>query len=231
MLLIADIGGYTQYMQSHRTILGHAEATTRRLLQKVVDAAPGFELVEIEGDAAFLSCAVDGLDGDAVVASVTRAARAMHHAFHTERRAVQLNMCPCGSCTQTSGLRLKFVAHVGEVATQTIRRRRKLVGMDVIYVHRLLKSPVAAPEYVLLSEDLHSAGTAADLPVHDISQELEGIGSVHAYWVDVSDLGGPLPAAPDPSLLRRLGGTFGILGRGIREQLGPRRAVVAPVAG
>jgi hypothetical protein len=39
LLLIADIGGYTEYMQSHRTILGHAEAATRRLLEKVVDAA------------------------------------------------------------------------------------------------------------------------------------------------------------------------------------------------
>jgi hypothetical protein len=39
LLLIADIGGYTEYMQSHRTTLGHAEAATRRLLEKVVDAA------------------------------------------------------------------------------------------------------------------------------------------------------------------------------------------------
>ena len=40
LLLIADIGGYTEYMQSHRTLLGHAEAATKRLLEKVVDAAP-----------------------------------------------------------------------------------------------------------------------------------------------------------------------------------------------
>ncbi len=79
----------------------------------------------------------------------------MHRAFHAQRRLVELNMCPCGSCTQTSDLKLKFVAHVGEVATQTIKRRRKLVGMDVIFVHRLLKNPVPVPEYVLVSEDLY----------------------------------------------------------------------------
>ena len=39
LLLIADIGGYTEYMQFHRSILGHAEAATRRLLDKIVDAA------------------------------------------------------------------------------------------------------------------------------------------------------------------------------------------------
>jgi len=35
----------------------------------------------------------------------------------------------------------RFVAHVGEVATQTIRQRPKLIGIDVILVHRMLKSP------------------------------------------------------------------------------------------
>jgi hypothetical protein len=60
------------YMQFHRSMLGHAEAATRRLLDKVVDAARGFELIEIEGDAAFLSRDADGLDGAATLSAVTR---------------------------------------------------------------------------------------------------------------------------------------------------------------
>ena len=158
LLLIADIGGYTEYMQFHRSILGHAEAATSRMLDKVVGAARGFDLVEIEGDAAFVSREIDGMDGPATLATVTQAAIAMHRAFHEQRRLIELNMCPCGSCTQTSALKLKFVAHVGEVATQTIKRRRKLVGIDVIYVHRLLKNAVQVPEYVLVSEELYSGG-------------------------------------------------------------------------
>src|SRR5437764_7960413 len=145
-------------MQSHRTMLGHAEAATPRLVGKVVDAAPGFELIEIEGDAAFLSREADGANGDVTLAAITEAAVAMHRAFHMERRLVELNLCPCDSCTQTKDLKLKFVAHVGEVATQKIKRRRKLVGLDVIFVHRLLKNPVQAPEYVLLSDDLYRSG-------------------------------------------------------------------------
>ena len=39
------------------------------------------------------------------------------------RRLVERNLCPCDSCAQTKDLKLKFVAHVGEVATQTIKRR------------------------------------------------------------------------------------------------------------
>ena len=146
LLLIADIGGYTEYMQFHRTLLGHAEAATRRLLEKVVDAAPDFDLVEIEGDAAFLSREADTVDDGAALAAVTDAVVTMHRAFHVERRLVELNLCPCDSCTQTSDLKLKFVAHVGEVAIQKIKRRRKLIGMDVIFVHRLLKNPVQVPE-------------------------------------------------------------------------------------
>ena len=138
LLLIADIGGYTEYMQSHRTILAHAEVITTRLLEKVVDAARDFDLIEIEGDAAFLSREDHALVGGASVAAVTQAAVAMHQAFHVERRLIELNMCPCPSCAKASGLKLKFVAHVGEVATQTLKRRRNLVGMDVIFVHRLL---------------------------------------------------------------------------------------------
>jgi hypothetical protein len=225
LLLIADIGGYTEYMQFHRSILGHAEAATARMLDKVVDAAGDFDLIEIEGDAAFLSREADALDGDAALAAVTEAAVAMHRAFHAERRLVELNLCPCDSCTQTRDLKLKFVAHVGEVATQTIRRQRKLIGIDVIFVHRMLKNPVQVPEYVLLSEDLHRSGgtSPADHPMQEVSQHLEGIGPVRMYFVEVEDLAGPLPPVPDPSLLRRFGGTVGMVGGGLRYMFRPRR--------
>ena len=82
LLLIADIGSYTEYMQFHRSILGHAEAATGRMLGKVVDAARDFDLVEIEGDAAFLSRDADALDGGATVAAIIEAAVAMHRSFY-----------------------------------------------------------------------------------------------------------------------------------------------------
>jgi hypothetical protein len=226
LLLIADIGGYTDYMQYHRSILGHAEAATRQMLDRVVKAARGFDLVEIEGDAAFLSREIDGLDGAATLAKVTDGAVAMHRAFHEQRRLVQLNMCPCGSCKKTTDLKLKFVAHVGEVATQTIRRRRKLVGMDVIHVHRLLKNPVSVPEYVLVSEDLYlpgADGTSA-VPMQEVAQDLEGIGPVRSFFVDVEEIAVPVADLPDPSWPRRIGGTFAMVGRGLPHILRPARA-------
>jgi hypothetical protein len=224
LLLIADIGGYTEYMRSHRMSLAHTEVTTARLLKKVIDAARDFDLIEIEGDAAFLSRQADELDRDATVAATTQAAVSMHRAFHIERQHVTTNLCPCDFCAQADNLTLKFVAHIGEVATQTIKQRRKLVGIDVVFVHRLLKNPVQIPEYVLLSEELYRSGDAAlPDPLHEVSQDLEGIGPVRVYYVDVEDLVGLLPPPPDPSWLGRLGRTAGLAGRGLPYMLGLRR--------
>jgi hypothetical protein len=224
LLLIADIGGYTEYMHSHRMSLAHVEVTTARLLEKVIDAAPDFDLIEIEGDAAFLYREADAMDGEASVAATTHAAVSMHRAFHIERQHVATNLCPCDGCAQANNLKLKFVAHIGEVATQNIRHRRKLVGIDVILVHRMLKNPVRVPEYILLSEELYRNGEAAlPEPMHEVSQDLEGIGPARAYFVDVQDLAGRLPTPPDPSLLGRLGKTVGLAGRGLPYMLGLRQ--------
>jgi hypothetical protein len=224
LLVIADIGGYTEYMRSHRMSLAHVQVNTARLLEKVVDAAPDFDLIEIEGDAAFLSRQADTLDRDATVAATAQAAVSMHRAFHLERQYVATNLCPCDGCAQADNLKLKFVAHVGEVATQTIKQRRKLVGIDVIFVHRLLKNPVQVPEYVLFSEDLYRTGNGAlPDPVHEVSQDLEGIGPVRSYFVDVADLARSLPPLPDPSWPGRLGRTVAVAGRGLPYMLGLRR--------
>ena len=222
LMLIADIGGYTDYMQFHRSVLGHAEAATTRMLDKVVDAARGFELIDIEGDAAFLSRDVDGLDGRETLNVVIGATVALHRAFHAERRLIQLNMCPCGSCKKTSALKLKFVAHVGEVATQTIKHRKSIVGVDVIHVHRLLKNPVEIPEYVLVSDELfRDGGTAsAALAFQEMPLDLEGIGQVRSHYVDVGDIAAPLP---EPSWSERIGATFSMVGRGLPYAVGLQR--------
>ena len=56
LLLIADIGGYTEYMRTHH----HPRPRQANgLLERVIDAAPDFDLIEIEGDAAFLSRPAD----------------------------------------------------------------------------------------------------------------------------------------------------------------------------
>jgi hypothetical protein len=233
VMLIADIGGYTDYMLFHRSVLGHAEAATTRMLDKVVDAARGFDLIEIEGDAAFLSREVDDLDGRGTLNLVLGSVSALHRAFHEERRLIELNMCPCGSCKKTSVLKLKFVAHVGEVATQTIKRRKNLVGLDVIYVHRLLKNPVKLPEYLLVSDELFSNGGTGspELAMQEIVLDLEGIGQVRSHYVNVADLSAPPSVSSHPSWPRRVGATFTMVGRGIPYAIGRQRRHAVGFAG
>ena len=147
----------------------------------------------------------------------------MHRAFHLERRNVVTNLCPCDGCSQADKLKLKFVAHIGEVASQRIRDRRKLVGIDVIHVHRMLKNPVDAPEYVLFSEELYRTGEDALPEVREVSQELEGIGAASAFFVEIEDVAGALPPPPQPSWPGRIGRTLDVAGRGLPYMLGMRR--------
>ncbi|WP_349427963.1 DUF2652 domain-containing protein [Microbacterium sp. LWS13-1.2] len=223
-LLIADIGGYTEYMGSHRMTLAHAEVNTARMLESIVRAASGFELVEIEGDAAFLSRRAVTRDPDTILADILQLAVVMHRAFHLEREYVVQNLCPCGGCRQARNLTLKFVAHVGDVATQRVGGRSKLVGIDVILVHRLLKNSVGIPEYVLLTDEL-CRSDAASLPesANELAPDLEGIGIVRAYFVDVADLDHVDAVPPAPTLRSRLGSTFSAVGRGLPYMLGARK--------
>jgi hypothetical protein len=211
--------------------LAHAEVNTTRILEKVIDAVPDFDLIEIEGDAAFLARRADTLDADATVAQTLQAAMTMHRAFHLERTYVAKNLCPCKGCSQANDLKLKFVAHIGDVATQTIRRRRKLVGINVIHVHRLLKNPIKVPEYVLFSEDVYRTTDAPlPAPVHEVSQDLEGIGPSRAYFVDVADLPQSLAPLPAPRVLGRIGRTLAVAAYGAPYMLGLRRRTASASA-
>ena len=227
LLLIADIGGYTKYMRLHRLSLAHAQVNTARLLEAVVDAAPGLELIEIEGDAALLSSA-DPADDQTAARTATKAAIAMHRAFHSEQeRLITSNMCFCDGCRQAGQLKFKCVAHVGDVAAQKVRDRTSLVGPDVIFVHRLLKNDVPLPEYVLLSEELYG-GVEADLRdrARPIEQNLEGLGKARAYFVGLGG-GGDSSAREPAGLPERIAGTISVLGRGMPYLLGLKRAHAA----
>jgi uncharacterized protein DUF2652 len=214
LLLIADIGGYTKYMSLHRIGLAHAQANVARLLDAVIDAVPALELIEIEGDAVFLSRPADG---DAAK-TATDAAVAMHRSFHDVQQLVAENLCPCEGCNQVGDLTIKFVAHVGDVVPQTLRRRKTLVGPDVILVHRLLKNTVPIPEYILFSGELYSGADGVPL-----EQELEGLGPVQTYFLDVTDLAAGRPPAAAPALPKRFGETFRVIGRGLPYMLGLKR--------
>ena len=81
------------------------------------------------------------------------------------------------------------------------------------------------PEYLLVTDELFgNGGTASsELAMQGIELDLEGIGRVQTYFVDVEDITGPLAPLPDPSWSRRIGGTFAMVGRGIPYVIRQRR--------
>jgi hypothetical protein len=210
-------------MRLHRLNLGHSQEITQRLLESMLDAVPALRLVEVEGDALFLS-APQGEPGGA--SDWLPSALAMYRAFHTEQQwMVAHNLCVCDACRQIGRLHVKFVAHLGEVVTQLIRDTEKLVGVDVIAVHRMLKNSVTATEYVLISERLYEQ---LEPKVRDhavlVEQELEGLGSMPLYFVELAKLPVEIPSVPEPTLPARVRATIGFGMRALPRVVGLRRS-------
>jgi hypothetical protein len=224
LLLLADVGGYTEFMRLHRLNLAHSQEITQRLLESMLDAVPAMTLVEVEGDALFLSAPQADRQVTAGASDWIPSALAMYRAFHSQQQwMVAHNLCVCDACRQIGRLRVKFVAHLGEVATQKIRDREKLVGVDVIAVHRMLKSTVPAAEYVLMSEQLYEQ---LDAELREravlVEQELEGLGSVPLYFVAIDELPLDLPATGNPRLSARIRETIGFGIRAFPRVIGLR---------
>lgn len=165
-LLIADISGYTEFLQLHnmrkRPVVGnkmadmfesHAEMIISDLLEAVIDKIePEMQLNKLEGDAAFFFCesTSDAAQADAIIALM----EAANEAFKAKAdELVFVQACGCDPCLQSKNLRLKIVAHKGEFTVQKIRRFEELAGEDVILVHRLLKNDLNSDEYWLVTAD------------------------------------------------------------------------------
>jgi len=84
VLVIADIGGYTNYMNWNRLHLAHAQQTVAELLESVIDAGKGLKLAKLEGDAAFFWAP----DGDAKVLVCDRLS-GMHRSFLARRERIK----------------------------------------------------------------------------------------------------------------------------------------------
>jgi hypothetical protein len=225
LLVIADIGGYTAFMKAHKTSLAHAQDVVARLLEAVIDAAPNLTLLEIEGDAAFFYAWPQGGEDAASAQMVADQIVAMHRAFHTVRQNITtLNTCPCEGCRGARQLSVKFVAHLGEVAIQRVKRISKLAGLAVILVHRMLKNTVPLPEYVLLSEPLFRlSDEKIRAHTQSLAQEFEGLGPVQTYFIDIRDVAADLPPRPEVTRLAQMRETWGVVFRSLPYRIGLRK--------
>lgn len=163
-LLLADISGYTSFLQgvadAHRAVIVDAAepppayAILSELLDTIAAAvAPAFRLAKFEGDAVFAVGDEPTVSGAEILASV----RSCHAAFGQRLGSARSQWtCSCDACSLIGDLDLKFVLHHGAYVAQSIAGHEELLGPDVNLVHRLLKNHVrelvGPVPYVLLTE-------------------------------------------------------------------------------
>ena len=227
LFVIADIGGYTRFMKVHRINLAHAQYVVGQLLESVIDAAGAkLKLAKLEGDAAFFYGLLAEQPKDGELATFADTVAAIRNAFVARRLELELDrICGCDGCAKVGELKLKFVAHLGEVAFQKVKRYKELAGIDVITVHRLLKNTVPIPEYVLMSEPIYErASDHLRSFGKQATENLEGLGEVTTYYVDLEEMVHTTPAALEPSRLRRIAAWLKLAWRSVPYLLGWRKA-------
>jgi hypothetical protein len=176
-LLLADIGGYTSFLQSvelaHRddivtdAAVPDAYAMMSSLLDGIVGRmVPPFTLSKLEGDAVFAYAteATEVPEGAAMLECLA----ACYAEFRRRLEAAhEIWTCRCGACSRSDALDLKFVLHAGSFVVQQIAGRQELVGPEVVMAHRLLKN--SATE--LLGHGDYALITAAAVGRFGISTE------------------------------------------------------------
>jgi hypothetical protein len=152
LLLLADISGYTAFLQAvaeaHAADMaaGTFVPTAYPLLTSLLDGivervAPPFSLSKLEGDAVFAFAADD--DFDLHGQSVLDCFAACYGAYRARvDEADRLMPCNCDACRLIGSLELKFVLHHGEFVVQSVAGHPELLGPDVTVSHLLLKNHV-----------------------------------------------------------------------------------------
>lgn len=164
VLIIADIGGYTEFMLSTQTSLLHGQMIINELIQAIIDQVQiPLKVAKLEGDAVFLYAIKDGSDANwqHIRRQISEKLLVFFDVFSDKLKQLgKSTHCTCDACANIGGLRLKIIVHTGTAAFYKIGDFTELSGVDVIIVHRLLKNSVNLQEYILMTEAAFS-----DVPI------------------------------------------------------------------
>lgn len=158
LLFLPDISGYTKFVQT--TEIEHSQHVIAELLEVLLEAnTEDLRLAEVEGDALFFYKQGEIPSQERLLAQI----ETMFTAFYSHLKLLEKNrICPCNACATAPDLKLKIIAHSGEIQFLEVGGTSKPFGKQVIEVHRLLKNSVDSDNYVLISADL---ATAIGLPI------------------------------------------------------------------
>lgn len=181
ILVLADISGYTRFLQLHTMSLLHAEKIITELIESIIDTtSEPLRLNKLEGDAIFFY-AEDSGAGTETARQVFEQAQAFFAAF--SKRSKELtgcnNLCPCDACRDADQLRLKTIIHAGEIAFKQVRSFEELAGEAVILTHRLIKNSVSVDEYILMTDEFAKmCGCFENHETESRIEDCEGIGQI-----------------------------------------------------
>lgn len=152
LLLLADISGYTSFLE--RVAEAHPDIAAGvvpvppaydfmiTLLDVVSDGLqPTFTPVQTEGDAVFAVADAEAVTnrGHDVIGTIG-STYVSYHARIAEQQRMQSH--ECSACVLLPTLELKFIVHAGTFVVQQLPTRTHLAGTAVNLAHRLLKNRV-----------------------------------------------------------------------------------------
>ena len=198
LLFMPDITGFTEFVTT--TEIEHAQSIIQEVLEVLIESNQlGLEVGEIEGDAVFFYRLGSAPSYNELLQQVQTMFTRFHHHLQLYE---QQQICPCGACTTAAGLKLKIIAHFGDVGGYAISKYQKLFGKDVIIIHRLLKNSLNKKEYALFTHPLASSSGAPDqLPpwyVAEQAQETYDTGTIDFTIIDLAELYRQLPPVVPP---------------------------------
>ena len=188
ILLIADITGYTMYLNDSE--LEHAHGVLTQLLGVLVEGTrPPLSVSNLQGDAVFSYGIDSGVVGGQTFVEI------VEDIYVEFRRAIEQmvmnSTCGCNACANLGKLDLKFIVHHGEFLVQNIGGSQELVGSDVIIAHRLAKNTVTATTGVR-AYALYTAAAVEALGIGALTEdwiphrETYDAGEVEAWVSDIS---------------------------------------------
>ncbi|SDX83434.1 DUF2652 domain-containing protein [Hymenobacter psychrophilus] len=159
LLLIPDISGFTRFIEQSGS--PQAPFLVADLLEILIESNTlGLEVNEIQGDAVLFYRLGPPPSAQALVQQCRR----IYLDFQNYLLLVEQDTdSELAAALREMVLTLKIVVHYGRVSVARIREYTKLMGHDVIVVHRLLKNSISGAEYVLLTEGYTRTQPPAEL--------------------------------------------------------------------
>lgn len=180
--ILTDIGGYTGFLTG--VGIEHGKEITSHLFNSLLKCNRGrWKVANIEGDCIFFY-----RQGREPPEELLDHIRTLYTDFCD--RTVDIasrSSCPCGACSRTSDLTLKFIVHGGEFDKQKIGNREELIGPEVVVAHRLLKNSVPVAEYALLTPALGYPSGSVALATAG-SDTYEDVGVVEYTYLDLAQM-------------------------------------------